>query len=74
MEDEHPHLEETLESTQIFAASCWICAVTGFAAGWQGVLAGIRATPGAVAIIAELDDGQLLFVRQYRYPLQPFFP
>jgi hypothetical protein len=28
---------------------------------------------GAVAVIAQLADGQLLFVRQYRYPLSRSF-
>lgn len=29
--------------------------------------------PGAVMILPELDDGRLLMVRQYRYPLQQVF-
>ena len=30
--------------------------------------------PGAVVILAFLDNGKLLFERQFRYPLAPGFP
>lgn len=72
MEDDYPHLrEEEIESTQVFrgklldvrldrvrlpdGGSCWREYVKH---------------QGAVVVIAQLDDGRLLFVRQHRYPLR----
>ncbi len=40
--------------------------------GKQGVREYIR-HPGAVAIVAQLPDGRLIFERQYRYPLRRAF-
>ncbi|KFB68683.1 NUDIX hydrolase [Candidatus Accumulibacter vicinus] len=75
MEEEYPHLhEETLESTQIFSGRLLdLRRDRVLLPDGRECLREYVRHQGAVAIIAELDDGQLLFVRQYRYPLRRSF-
>ena len=75
MEDEYPHLyEEPLESTQIFHGKLLdLRRDRVLLPDGRECLREYVRHQGAVAIIAELDDGQLLFVRQYRYPLSRSF-
>lgn len=75
MEDTYPHLqEEQLESTQVFRGKLLdlrrdrVRLPNG-----QECLREYVRHQGAVAVIAQLADGQLLFVRQYRYPLRRSF-
>jgi ADP-ribose pyrophosphatase len=74
MQDDHryAHLhEETLTSTQIFKGSLLDvrCDRVKFPNGHEAVREYI-VHPGAVVIVAIQENGELLFERQYRYPLR----
>ncbi len=71
MEDDYPHLHETpLESTQIFRGKLLDLRRDRVLLpdGSECLREYVR-HQGAAVVIAQVDDGQLLFVRQYRYPL-----
>ncbi|MEF8700701.1 MAG: NUDIX hydrolase [Candidatus Accumulibacter sp. UW20] len=70
-DDLHPHLhEEQLESIQLFRGKLLDLRRdrVRLPDGQECLREYVR-HQGAVAVIAVHDDGQLLFVRQYRYPL-----
>jgi len=75
MQDDHPHLhEKQLDSTQVFRGK--LLDVRRDRVQLPDGCEGVReyvVHPGAVVIIAELDNGELLFERQYRYPLRRAF-
>jgi ADP-ribose pyrophosphatase len=74
-DDLHPHLhEEQLESIQLFRGKLLDLRRdrVRLPDGQECLREYVR-HQGAVAIIALHDDGQLLFVRQYRYPLSRSF-
>ncbi len=75
IESEYPHLfEEPLESTQIFRGKLLdVRRDRVLLPDGKECLREYVRHQGAVAVIAQLDDGQLLFVRQYRYPLSRSF-
>lgn len=75
MPNDYPHLhEEPIDSAQIFRGKLLdvrrdrVRLPDGQEAVREYLL-----HPGAVVIIAELDNGELLFERQYRYPLHRAF-
>ena len=71
MKDDHPHLHEAqLDSTQVFKGKLLDvrCDRVRLPDGHESVREYV-VHPGAVVVIAELDNGELLFERQYRYPL-----
>lgn len=74
MKDTYQHLDETpLDSTQVFKGK--LLDVRRDRVSLPDGNEGIReyvVHPGAVVIIAELDDGRL-FERQHRYPLRRAF-
>ena len=75
MKDNHPHLQETqLDSTQVFKGKLLDVRLDRVTLpdGNEGVREYV-VHPGAVVIIAEQDDGRLLFERQHRYPLRCAF-
>lgn len=75
MDSDFPHLrEETIESTQLFRGKLLdLRRDRVLLPDGNECLREYVRHQGAVAIIAVRDDGQLLFVRQYRYPLErPF--
>lgn len=67
-------IEETLDSEQVFAGRLLQVQRdrVRLPDGTIGVREYIR-HPGAVVVIAILDNGKLLFERQYRYPLRRVF-
>lgn len=71
MDSDFPHLrEETIESTQLFRGKLLdLRRDRVLLPDGNECLREYVRHQGAVAVIAVLDDGQLLFVRQYRYPL-----
>ncbi|MCB1968100.1 MAG: NUDIX hydrolase [Candidatus Accumulibacter sp.] len=72
MKDNYPHLhEEQLESTQVFRGHLLDVRLdrVRLPDGQETRREYVR-HQGAVVVIAQLDDGQLLFVRQHRYPLR----
>ncbi|WP_313953554.1 NUDIX hydrolase [Accumulibacter sp.] len=72
MPDDYPHLrEEELESTQVFRGKLLDVRLdrVRLPDGADCLREYVR-HQGAVVVIAQLDDGQLLFVRQHRYPLR----
>ncbi len=75
MEKDYPHLhEEPLESTQIFRGKLLdLRRDRVLLPDGRECLREYVRHQGAAAVIAQLDDGQLLFVRQYRYPLARSF-
>lgn len=75
MTDDHRHLhEEQLDSTQVFKGRLLDVRLDRVTLpdGNESVREYV-VHPGAVVVIAELDDGRLLFERQYRYPLRHAF-
>lgn len=75
MSNDHPHLhEEQIDSTQVFKGKLLDvrCDRVALPDGHEGVREYV-VHPGAVVILAEQDDGRLLFERQYRYPLRRAF-
>ena len=75
MENDYPHLrEQQLESTQIFHGKLLdVRRDRVQLPDGQECLREYVRHQGAVVIIALLDDGRLLFVRQFRYPLSRSF-
>jgi len=73
MDDSH-FIEETLDSQQVFDGRLLKVYAdrVRLPDGHEGVREIIR-HPGAVVVIAVLDNGKLLFERQFRYPLQRVF-
>lgn len=72
---EHPHLhEEQIDSTPVFSGHLLqvYSDRVRLPNGAESVREYIK-HPGAVVIIAELDNGQLLFEKQFRYPLGRVF-
>jgi ADP-ribose pyrophosphatase len=75
MQDDHRHLHEAqLDTTQVFRGKLLDVRRdrVSLPDGQEGVREYV-VHPGAVVIIAELDNGELLFERQYRYPLHRVF-
>jgi ADP-ribose pyrophosphatase len=75
MSKDHPHLlEEQRDSRQVFKGKLLDVRLDHVTLpdGNQGVREYV-VHPGAVVIIAEHDNGRLLFERQYRYPLRQVF-
>ena len=72
--DEINFIEETLESTQVFDGRLLkvFSDKVRLPDGYESVREYVK-HPGAVVIIAVLDNGKLLFERQYRYPLRRVF-
>jgi ADP-ribose pyrophosphatase len=72
MENDYPHLyEQQIESSQIFQGKLLdVRRDRVRLPDGRDCLREYVRHQGAVAIIPVLDDGQLLFVRQYRYPLE----
>lgn len=72
--DENDFIEETLESEQVFDGRLLkvFSDKVRLPDGKESWREYIR-HPGAVAIIAVLDNGKLLFERQYRHPLRRVF-
>lgn len=72
--DEKRFIEETLESVQVFDGRLLkvFSDRVRLPDGKESTREIIR-HPGAVVIIAVLDNGKLLFERQFRYPLQRVF-
>ena len=72
--DEEQFIEETLESEQVFDGHLLkvYSDRVRLPDGHESVREIIR-HPGAVVVIAVLDNGRLLFERQFRYPLQRVF-
>ena len=71
MKDDYPHLrEEPLESTQVFRGRLLDVRLdrVRLPDGEECQREYVR-HQGAVVVIAQLDDGHLLLVRQHRYPL-----
>lgn len=71
MTDDYPHLrEEQLDSTQVFRGRLLDVRLdrVRLPDGEECQREYVR-HQGAVVVIAQLDDGQLLLVRQHRYPL-----
>ncbi len=75
MKADYPHLhEEQLESTQVFRGRLLDVRLdrVRLPDGEECQREYVR-HQGAVAVIAQLDNGQLLLVRQHRYPLRRAF-
>jgi len=75
MTDDHRHLHEApLDSTQVFRGKLLDVRLdrVQLPDGAESVREYV-VHPGAVVIIAEQDNGELLFERQYRYPLRRAF-
>lgn len=72
--DEKAFIEETLASEQVFDGRLLkvFSDKVRLPDGHESVREIIR-HPGAVVVIALLDNGKLLFERQFRYPLQRVF-
>lgn len=72
--DETRFIEETLESTQVFDGRLLkvFDDKVRLPDGKESTREIIR-HPGAVVVIAVLDNGKLLFERQFRYPLRSVF-
>ena len=72
--DETDFIEETLSSEQVFDGRLLKVYVdrVRLPDGTESVRETIR-HPGAVVVIAVLDNGKLLFERQFRYPLRRVF-
>jgi len=72
MEDNYPHLrEEQIESTQVFRGKLLDVRLDRVRLPDGGDCQREYVKhQGAVVVIAQLDDGHLLFVRQHRYPLR----
>lgn len=72
--DEASFIEETLESTQVFDGRLLkvFADKVRLPDGKESSREIIR-HPGAVVVIAVLDNGKLLFERQFRYPLRGVF-
>jgi len=72
--DENDFIEETLESQQVFDGRLLKVHAdkVRLPDGEQSWREYVQ-HPGAVAILARLDNGKLLFERQYRYPLRRVF-
>ncbi len=72
--DESNFIEETLESEQVFDGKLLkvFSDKVRLPDGYESVREYVK-HPGAVVIIAVLDNGKLLFERQYRYPLRRVF-
>jgi ADP-ribose pyrophosphatase len=72
--DETDFIEETLESTQVFDGRLLkvFSDRVRLPDGKESSREIIR-HPGAVVVIAVLDNGKLLFERQFRYPLRQVF-
>jgi len=71
MKDDYPHLrEEQIDSTQVFRGRLLDVRLdrVRLPDGEECQREYVR-HQGAVVVIAQLDDGQLLLVRQHRYPL-----
>lgn len=75
MDIKYPHLhEEPLDSTQVFRGKLLDVRLDRVRLpDGQESMREYLLHPGAVVIIAELDNGELLFERQYRYPLHRAF-
>jgi ADP-ribose pyrophosphatase len=72
--DETNFIEETLESEQVFNGR--LLKVYSDKVRLPDAYESVREYikhPGAVVVIAVLDNGKLLFERQYRYPLRRVF-
>lgn len=71
MHDDYPHLrEEQLESTQVFRGKLLDVRLDRVRLPDGGDCQREYVKhQGAVVMIAQLDDGRLLFVRQHRYPI-----
>ncbi|MBL8424165.1 MAG: NUDIX hydrolase [Candidatus Accumulibacter phosphatis] len=75
MDDANDHLrEESLESTQVFRGKLLDvrCDRVRLPDGEERLREYVK-HQGAAVVIAVLDDGHLLFVRQHRYPLHRSF-
>jgi ADP-ribose pyrophosphatase len=75
MNDDYQHLhEEQLDSTPVFKGKLLDVRLdrVRLPDGNEGIREYV-VHPGAVVIIAEQDDGRLLFERQHRYPLHRAF-
>jgi ADP-ribose pyrophosphatase len=75
MNDDYQHLhEEQLDSTPVFKGKLLDVRLdrVRLPDGNEGIREYV-VHPGAVVIIAEQDDGRLLFERQHRYPLRRAF-
>ena len=75
MDDANDHLrEESLESTQVFRGTLLDvrCDRVRLPDGEERLREYVK-HQGAAVVIAVLDDGHLLFVRQHRYPLHRSF-
>lgn len=73
--DEHPHLQETeIESTQVFRGRLLDVRQDRVRQpdGHETTREYVR-HQGAVVVIPILDDGRLIFERQFRYPLRRAF-
>jgi ADP-ribose pyrophosphatase len=72
--DEANFIEETLASEQVFDGKLLkvFSDKVRLPDGYESVREYVK-HPGAVVIIAVLDNGRLLFERQYRYPLRRVF-
>lgn len=72
--DDSQFIEETLEAEEVFAGKLLHVHRdrVRLPDGHEGIREWI-AHPGAVVIVAVLDNGKLLFERQYRYPLRRVF-
>lgn len=73
MEDRH-FIEETLSSEQVYDGKLLkvFSDRVRLPDGHEAIRECVR-HPGAVVVIAVLDNGKLLFERQFRYPLQRVF-
>lgn len=72
--DETNFVEDTLESEQVFDGKLLkvFSDKVRLPDGYESVREYVK-HPGAVVVIAVLDNGKLLFERQYRYPLRRVF-
>jgi ADP-ribose pyrophosphatase len=72
--DETNFIEVTLESEQVFDGKLLkvFSDKVRLPDGYESVREYVK-HPGAVVVIAVLDNGKLLFERQYRYPLRRVF-
>jgi len=72
--DETNFTEETLDSEQVFDGKLLkvFSDKVRLPDGYESVREYVK-HPGAVVVIAVLDNGKLLFERQYRYPLRRVF-
>jgi ADP-ribose pyrophosphatase len=63
------HLAPVLERERVFDGTVWDVLRDRFELDGAELVREYQAHPGAVAVLAEDDDGRILLIRQYRHPI-----